>query len=275
MELRRLLDLTPHGADVFVGTGPRYHWGGLYGGQIVAQALRAAALTVDDGFSAHSMRAYFIRRGDHTEPIRFEVDRLRNGTGFATRRVVARQANGAILNLESSFQREQPAPDVESIAMPSVPPPEDITEDSWTTSFHRRVVPEGSVSDDGRNGAGRSLMWLRAADPLGDDQLVHRCAVAYMSDDLPTEAVVRAHPDSLGAMPITWAEFDLNWFSASLDHSMWFHRPVAADEWHLYDFTCLTYSGGRGLTLGHVFSRSGIHVATVTQEVLVRERRAK
>ncbi len=275
MELRELLELTPHGADVFVGTGPRYHWGGLYGGQIVAQALRATACTVDDGLAVHSMRAYFIRRGDHTEPIRFEVDRLRNGTNFATRRAVARQANGAILNLEASFQREQPAPDVESIVMPSVPSPDDIVEDSWTSSFSRRVIPDGSIADDGRHGAGRSAMWMRATTPLGDDQLVHRCAVAYMSDDLPTEAVVRAHPNSSSAVAITWAEFDANWFSASLDHSMWFHRPVAADEWHLYDFTCLTYSGGRGLTLGHVFSRAGVHVATVTQEVLVRERRTR
>lgn len=269
MDLHRLLDLTPHGADTFVGTGPRYHWGGLYGGQIVAQALRATAMTVDDGFAVHSLRAYFIRRGDHTEPIRFEVDRLRNGTGFATRRVVARQANGAILNLEASFQREQPAPDVETISMPAVPPPESITEDSWTPSFLRAVIPAADLPDDGRSGAGRSAMWMRASAPLGDDQLVHRCAVAYMSDDLPTEAVVRAHPNA----PDVWADFDTNWFSASLDHSMWFHRPVRADDWHLYDFTCLTYSGGRGLTLGHVFTREGVHVATVTQEVLVRERR--
>ena len=105
MELSRLFDLEAHGPDTFVGIGPQYPWGGLYGGQIVAQALRAAASTVDSDLEVHSLRSYFIRRGDHTEPIRFEVDRIRNGRSFSTRRVIARQAVGAILNLEASFQR--------------------------------------------------------------------------------------------------------------------------------------------------------------------------
>src|SRR6476659_10082617 len=107
MDLSRLFDLESHGPDTFVGIGPRYPWGGLYGGQIVAQALRAASATVDEDKVVHSLRAYFIRRGDHTEPIRFEVDRIRNGRSFATRRVVARQAIGAILNLEASYQRSE------------------------------------------------------------------------------------------------------------------------------------------------------------------------
>ena len=105
MDPIRFFELEPHGPDTFVGEGPRYPWGGLFGGQIVAQAFNAAARTVDTGLGVHSLRAYFIRRGDHTEPIRFEVDRIRNGRSFATRRVVARQAIGAILNLEASFQR--------------------------------------------------------------------------------------------------------------------------------------------------------------------------
>jgi acyl-CoA thioesterase-2 len=93
-----MFSLESHGPDTYVGQGPRYPWGGLYGGQVVAQALRAATSTVDDPFEPHSIRAYFIRRGDHTEPVRYEVDRIRNGRTFATRRVVARQAVGAILN---------------------------------------------------------------------------------------------------------------------------------------------------------------------------------
>ena len=98
-----MMALEPHGADTYVGVGPRYPWGGLYGGQIVAQALRAAGLTVEPEFLPHSLHAYFIRPGDHTEPIRFEVDRIRNGRSFVTRRVVARQSIGAIFNLAASF----------------------------------------------------------------------------------------------------------------------------------------------------------------------------
>ncbi|MBJ7488435.1 MAG: thioesterase family protein, partial [Ilumatobacteraceae bacterium] len=104
MSLRELFQLSPHGADTFVGEAHPYNWGGLYGGHIVAQALHAAHHTVQDGLQVHSLRAYFIRRGDNAEPIRYEVDRIRNGRSFSTRRVVARQATGAILNLEASFQ---------------------------------------------------------------------------------------------------------------------------------------------------------------------------
>src|SRR5215208_402054 len=99
MDLGGLFDLESHGPDTYVGVGPRYPWGGLYGGQIVAQGLRAAAETVEPGFRVHSLHAYFIRRGDHDEPIRFEVDRLRNGRSFVTRRVEARQSVGAILTM--------------------------------------------------------------------------------------------------------------------------------------------------------------------------------
>ena len=102
-----MFDLEQHGPDTFVGQGPQYPWGGLYGGQIVAQALRAAAFSVEPTYLAHSIRAYFIRRGDHHEPVRYEVDRIRNGRSFTTRRVVARQAIGAILNAECSFQRAE------------------------------------------------------------------------------------------------------------------------------------------------------------------------
>ena len=116
MELSKLFELEPHGPDTFVGIGPRYPWGGLFGGQIVAQALRAAAATVDAEQQVHSLRAYFIRRGDHTEPIRFEVDRIRNGRSFSTRRVVARQAIGAILNLEASFQLPEDTADMQTVA---------------------------------------------------------------------------------------------------------------------------------------------------------------
>ena len=263
MDLSRLFDLESHGPDTFVGIGPQYPWGGLYGGQIVAQALRAAASTVDEGLEVHSLRSYFIRRGDHTEPIRYEVDRIRNGRSFSTRRVIARQAIGAILNLEASFQRPETSADLQTITMDSnVPSPESLESETWTRSSDRRFVPPAWSSSTTRLGAGRTLAWMKVNSPVGDDQLLHRCWLAYLSDDLPTDAV-RAATGIVGE----------GRFVASLDHTMWFHRPVRADEWHLHDFTCHSYVGGRGLTIGHIFTAEGVHAATVAQEVLMRGER--
>jgi acyl-CoA thioesterase-2 len=263
MDLSRLFDLEAHGADTFVGIGPQYPWGGLYGGQIVAQALRAAASTVDVDLEVHSLRSYFIRRGDHTEPIRFEVDRIRNGRSFSTRRVIARQAIGAILNLEASFQRPEVSMDLQSVSMDSgVPEPDSLESTTWTPSFDRRFVPPTWSSPVAGPGAGRTLAWMKVNAPLGDDQLLHRCWLAYLSDDLPTDAVRAATEIA-----------DDGRFTASLDHTMWFHRPVRADRWHLHDFTCHAFVGGRGLAIGHVFAADGVHVATVAQEVLMRGNR--
>ena len=240
MDLSRLFDLESHGADTFVGIGPQYPWGGLYGGQIVAQALRAAASTVDVDLEVHSLRSYFIRRGDHTEPIRFEVDRIRNGRSFSTRRVIARQAVGAILNLEASFQRPEPSMDLQTVAMESdVPSPESLVSDSWTSSFERRFVPRTWISSTPRVGTARTLAWMKVNAPLGDEQLLHRCWLAYLSDDLPGDTVQAASGFA-----------DEGRFTASLDHTMWFHRPVRADGWHLHDFSCHSFVGGRGLTIG-------------------------
>jgi acyl-CoA thioesterase-2 len=272
MDLGALFDLAPHGPDTFVGLGPRYPWGGLFGGQIVAQALRAAAGTVDDDLEPHSLRAYFIRRGDHTEPIRFEVDRIRNGRSFCTRRVVARQAIGAILNLEASFQRPEPAVALQTVQMPAgLPSPEECEGDTWTTSFERRPVPDAAVHAAGAQRPGRTAVWMRVADPVVADDLVHRCWLAYLSDDVPTDSVRRALAESEGVTDIeTWWEGS---FAASLDHTVWFHRPLQVDRWHLFDFSCHSYIGARGVSVGHVFTTDGIHVATVAQEVLLRRHR--
>ncbi len=247
-------------------------WGGLYGGQIVAQSLRAAARTVDAGFDPHSLRAYFIRRGDNTEPVRYEVDRIRNGRSFCTRRVVARQAVGAILNLEASFQRHEESPDFETVTIPpGVPRPDELPSETWTDLFDRKWVKDHATLTQERTGAGRSLAWLKINEsfgPVGDPtaQLLHRCGLAYLSDDLPTDAVVNAYP-ALRDRP----DGERHIFSASLDHTVWFHRPMASDEWHLHDFTCHSYTAGRGLAIGHVFALNGTHVATVAQEVLLRD----
>ncbi|MEP7202723.1 MAG: acyl-CoA thioesterase domain-containing protein [Ilumatobacteraceae bacterium] len=263
MDLSRLFDLEPHGADTFVGIGPRYPWGGLYGGQIVAQALRAAAATVENDLQVHSLRSYFIRKGDHAEPVRYEVDRIRNGRSFSTRRVVARQAVGAILNLEASFQRPEPSIDLQTIAMPAdVPTPDSLQSDPWSPAADRRFVPQSSTSSNLGTGAGRTLAWVKVNAALDDHQLLHSCWLAYLSDDFPTDAVQAAN------------EFgNEGRFTASLDHTIWFHRPVRADHWHLHDFSCHSYVGGRGLAIGHVFAPDGVHVATVAQEVLMRGHR--
>ena len=178
MELADILTLSSHGPDTFVGSGPRYPWGGLYGGQIVAQALEAAAATVEDHLVVHSLRAYFIRRGDQDEPVRYEVDRIRNGRSFATRRVVARQAIGAILNLEASFQAKEESPDLDVVTMDrALPGPEHLESTSWSPVFERAFVPEDQLEPDSRLGAGRAAAWLRTSKPIGDDALQNFAAL--------------------------------------------------------------------------------------------------
>ena len=204
MNLHDILDLSNHGADTFVGKGPQYPWGGLYGGQIVAQALKAAALTIDPAFSVHSLRAYFIRRGDHDEPVRYEVDRIRNGRTFCkylanAKSAEARQAIGAILNLEASFQADEVTETIQTVDFPGgTPAPGSLKPDSWTPVFDRRSIDVSVLDRNGRAGAGRAAAWMRVADPV-DDPLSHACGLSYLSDDLPTDAVVRAHP--LGQLP--------------------------------------------------------------------------
>lgn len=275
MSLHQLFDLESHGGDVYVGVGLEYPWGGLYGGHIVAQALRAAAYTVDGDQLPHSLRSYFIRRGDNKQPVRYEVDRIRNGKSFSTRRVVARQDDSAILSLEASFQRQEDSLDLEMVRhQHSLDGPDTIEESDWSTFTQRRTVPIAALVDVGergsggagvtRDGSGRIAAWLRVKDSLGESELLNRCAVAYLSDDLPTECVIDAVPELHKACD------EGRWFGASLDHAVWFHRPVRAHDWNLYEMSCLSYVGGRGLTHGFVFASDGTHVATVAQETLVR-----
>ena len=258
-----MLTLEPHGPDVWVGTGPRYPWRGLYGGQIVAQALRAAAHTVDPQFRVHSLHAYFIRRGDHTEPVRYEVDRVRNGRSFVTRTVTARQAIGAILSVSVSFQTDEDAPEVQIAELPDAPKPAELNQDSWSSMFERATVPTPGLE-------GRSRGWMRINGDLGDDPVLNACAIAYMSDDYPTDAVVSLRPDRPGPDDPP----DTHPFVAfSLDHAIWFHRPMRAQDWHFTAMICHGLISSRGLTVGHVFTEEGVHVASVSQEVLLRRNR--
>lgn len=254
-----MMALEPHGPDTFVGTGPTYPWGGLYGGQIVAQALGAAAATVEPGYRVHSLHAYFIRRGDQAEPVRYEVARTRNGRSFCTRTVEARQAVGAILSLSASFQVDEDAPEVQTALLPEVSGPDAIEGSSWSSFYDRRTLGRDEVP-------GEVAAWMRAA-PLGAeaDPAIHAAALAYISDDLATDAAHALDPRHSSE----WD--DLAGFS--LDHAIWFHRPQRADEWHLHTMRCHGLMSSRGLAVGEVFTASGTHVATVTQEVLLRPRR--
>lgn len=261
-----MMTLEPHGPDTFVGVGPRYPWGGLYGGQIVGQALRAAAATVEPQFRVHSLHAYFIRRGDHSEPVRYEVDRVRNGRSFVTRTVTARQATGAILSMSVSFQVDEEAPAAQLAVLPEVPSHRDLPLQSWTTMFDRATVP----TRDQEGLEGRARGWMRINGDLGDDPVLHACAMAYMSDDYPTDAVVSLQPDR-PVPPVDPA--DEPFIAFSLDHAIWFHRPLRADDWHLTAMVCHGIISSRGLTIGHVFTEAGVHVATIAQEVLLRRRR--
>jgi len=259
-----LLHLEPHGPDTYVGVAAEYPWGArLFGGQVLAQGLRAAALTVDDPDRLpHSLHAYFIRPGTYAEPIRYEVERLRNGRSFSTRQVVARQSAGAILNLSVSFHVHEAEADVQLAELPpDTPGPDDdtLTDTGWGRLLDRRAVPTER---------GWAAHWIRLRTDLPDDPVLQACGLVFMSDAAPTSAARSSHPDSHGDVS------DRGRFvGASLDHAIWFHRSTRVDEWHWFDMVSHGLVGGRGLVTGNVLAASGVHVATVAQEVLLRRQR--
>jgi acyl-CoA thioesterase-2 len=256
-----LLALEPHGADTFVGLSPPYDWGRIFGGQVIAQALWAAAATVPAERVVHSLHAYFILGGRLDEPVRYEVDRVRNGRSFMTRRVVARQSYGAILTLEASFHLDEPGPDIATTPAPmEVPGPDELPERGWGWLLERREVPT-------TRGGGRALTWIRADDTVGDDPVRHACALAFATDTGTVTAVRALHPE--GGTDAWDGEV---FMGASLDHAVWFHRPVRTDRWLLVDVGAESLTGVRGLTIGRVFDDAGRHVATFSQEALLRVR---
>ena len=256
-----LMRLEPHGPDVYVGDSWRYPWGRVYGGQVVAQALSAAVQTVDPGHRPHSLHAYFIRGGSSDEPIRFEVDRIRNGRSFTTRRVVARQSNGAILNLSASFHADEGELDVAAHTLPpNIPGPAEFEDDSWTPLFERRSVPPAAVG-------GKTAIWLRMNSAVGTATAANEIAMAYTSDDVPYEAAATLRPDR---PPGHNDGQDEMFVGSSLDHAMWFHRPGRADDWQLHILGADAYTGNRGLASGQIFDIDGTHVATVAQEIVMR-----
>jgi acyl-CoA thioesterase-2 len=252
LDLSRIFELEPHGPDTFVGESPAYSWGRIYGGLVIAQALWAATQTVRPEHRIHSLHAYFILGGDLSEPVRYEVDRVRNGRSFTTRSVAARQSSGAILTLGCSFHVDEEGPQTQSASFPhEVARPETLKEE-WDAGARRCNVELAGAPP-------RSMAWVRYPEALGEDPRLHACGLAYLSDMNPMSAVHRSFPDE---------HEDL--MGASLDHAMWFHRPALAEDWMLIDMHGHGMIRSRGLATGTVFHPDGDHVATIAQEGLLR-----
>ncbi len=274
-----LLDLERIEDNIFRGVSLPEFSVRVFGGQVAGQALVAASRTVPPERSVHSLHAYFIRAGDPRVPIVYDVDRIRDGGSFTTRRVVAIQHGEAIFALSASFQRPEQGLD-HADEMPEVAPPEQLDDlATWARragdaravitriprSFDLRYVTPpvwAGVGDEAGPGEHNQL-WMRADGVLPDDALVHVCMLAYASDLTLLWSVAALHRRVLGH----------NVMAASLDHAMWFHRPFRADEWVLYDCASPSATGGRGLATGRFFSRDGRLIASVVQEGLVRVRR--
>lgn len=260
-----LMTLEQHGPDTWVGLSAKYPWGRIYGGQVVAQSLHAALKTVKPVYLPHSLHAYFIRGGDLNEPVRYEVERLRDGRTFCTRAVVARQSGGAILNLSCSFQQAEAAAEVQTARMPLAPVPDDVRPhaEDWPWIMEKRPL----VSYPG---AGQSMGWVRVKDAIPvDDARLHVCGLAFTSDTVQFNAARSIHP-----IQVPQEKYHETFTGASLDHAMWFHRPMRADQWHLYQWDCHGLTGARGMTVGNLFAPDGTHVASIAQEVLLRERKS-
>ncbi len=269
-----LLDLEAIEVNIFRGVSPDEKRQRVFGGQVAGQALVAAGRTVERG-DVHSLHAYFLRPGDTSVPILYEVDRIRDGRSFTTRRVVAIQHGRAIFNLSASFHVQEEGVD-HQLPMPEAPDPESLPTykerlapyaeqlGDWLTRpqpIDQRYVDNGGGLFKAGVSAPRQKVWIRADGRLADDQLLHDCVVAYASDMSLLDSVILPHR-------VSWDDPRL--MSASLDHAMWFHRPFRADEWMLYDQESPSASRARGLARGSIFTRDGRLAVSVVQEGLVR-----
>ncbi|NND44588.1 MAG: acyl-CoA thioesterase II [Xanthomonadales bacterium] len=273
MELERLEVNLFRGASRDIGTER------VFGGQVLAQAVLAASQTVD-GRLIHSLHAYFLRAGDHEAPIVYDVDRSRDGRSFTARRVVAIQHGRPIFTLSASFQLEQEGlehqfeipetPDPDALPIMREISPEDMAKapqklQRWFNRFgpfeFRTVLDQDPFDPVPRPPFKR--FWFRLRGDMGDDQRMHRALLAYASDFHLIGTVTLPHG-------ISFMKHDMA--VASLDHAMWFHRPLRVNEWLLYDCDSPSASGGRGLARGLIFDRAGQLVASTAQEGMVRVR---
>jgi acyl-CoA thioesterase-2 len=281
--LVQTLDLERLEDNLFRGESPDSPLQRVFGGQVAAQALVAAVRTVPPERHVHSLHAYFLVGGDPTVPLVYEVDRVRDGRSFSTRRVVAIQHGRPIFHLSASFQIEEPGVEHQS-AMPDVPDPDSLPHTRerltpyidqfpeltgwWARPFpiDIRYVGDPPVLSSllGQPREPRSQVWMRADGALPDDPSLHICVLAWASDMTLLDSVRLPHAHrwdgSTGG-------------TASLDHAMWFHRPFRADEWFLYDQESPNASGARGLGMGRIYSQDGRLICSVVQEGLIRSPR--
>lgn len=280
-ELLTVLDLEPLDVNLFRGRSPQVGWQRVFGGQVIGQALVAAVRTVDASRPPHSMHAYFLLPGDPKVPIIYDVDPLRDGKSFTTRRVTARQHGHAIFSMLASFHGDEPGLDHQA-AMPDVPPPEQLPDETEMRKSLLPTMPEPvrryyererpielrPVQFDRYAGkkypAGDFHVWIRATGRLPDDPAIHQSVLAYASDMTLLDASLMRHGRSL---------FEKEFMAASLDHALWLHRPFRADDWLLYAQDSPNLHGSRGFARGLIFTRDGTLVASVAQEGLVRQRR--
>jgi acyl-CoA thioesterase-2 len=274
-----VLDLEERGRDLYVGTTPTTPLQRIFGGQVAAQALTAAQATVPADRHVHSLHSYFLRPGDPHEEIRYEVDRIREGRSFSTRRVVARQTRKgedvAIFALTADFTAGERTVVEHSLPMPQVPGPEQLPglddvakahpEQAAASQAIGRAVeqryladpfdPEPKLPPDTA-----TRVWFRVTGRLPEDDAVHAAALTFVSDLTLLSAGLARIGGGWGGSTV----------GASLDHAVWFHRPARADEWFLYETDSPAAASGRALCLGQIWAADGTHVATVAQEGLIR-----
>ena len=272
-----LLDLEPIEVNIFRGTQPENEdRQRVFGGQVAGQALIAAGRTVEHG-RVHSLHSYFLRPGDPQVPILYEVDRIRDGRSFTTRRVVAIQHGRTIFNLSASFHDLEEGVLDHQFPMPEVPDPESLPplferlepwRDEMVEWFERpHPIDQRHIGELPwhRQGAGEPYqrVWIRADGTLPDDPLLHAAIATYASDMSLIDTILAPHD-------LRWD--DVEFMGASLDHCMWFHRPFAVDDWLLYDMDSPVAAAGRGLARGFLFDRAGRLCVSVVQEGLARIR---
>lgn len=279
-ELVELLALERIEENLFRGQSQDLGWGNVFGGQVLGQALSAAVQTVPAERHAHSLQAYFLRVGDAKKPIVYDVDRIRDGSSFTTRRVVAIQNGQAIFNLAASFQKLEPGFEHHD-QMPAAPSPDTLlTEQERIAAYAGRlpkmlrdravaerpfVVKPVETDDDPFLPAAkppRRMVWLKTPERLPDDPALHRYLLAYASDYSFLTTSMLPHG-------VTWLTPGMQ--VASLDHAMWFHEALRVDEWLLYVIDSPAAHGARGLVRGQFFTAGGRLVASTAQEGLIRQ----
>ena len=282
-DLLSILDLEQLEVNLFRGRSPQVGWQRVFGGQVIGQALVAACRTVEEIETRppHSLHGYFLLGGDPTVPIIYEVDRIRDGRSFTTRRVVAIQHGRAIFSMSASFHVHEPGFDHQA-EMPKVPGPEDLPSDAEIRDrvlpmmpdpirryFEReRLIELRPVEFERYLGKrfpdGHFHIWMRTTSTLPATPAIHRCVLAYASDLSLLDCALVPHGRTV---------FEKSIMAASLDHALWFHRPFKADEWLLYSQDTPSAGEARGFARGLIFTRDGTLVASVAQEGLLRERR--